>query len=67
MNEDAPRTVDPDRLRETSQQVFGALSGAMTAAMIYLGDRLGLYRALAGMPPPHYPGGPPPGPPPQHY
>jgi 2-polyprenyl-3-methyl-5-hydroxy-6-metoxy-1,4-benzoquinol methylase len=48
MNEDAPRTVDPDRLRETSQQVFGALSGAMTAAMIYLGDRLGLYRALAG-------------------
>ena len=51
MNEDAPRTVDPDRLRETSQQVFGALSGAMTAAMIYLGDRLGLYRALAGRPP----------------
>jgi 2-polyprenyl-3-methyl-5-hydroxy-6-metoxy-1,4-benzoquinol methylase len=28
--------------------VFGALSGAMTSAMICLGDRLGLYRSLAG-------------------
>jgi len=38
---------DPDRLKEFSKQVFGALQGAMTSAMIHLGDRLGLYRALA--------------------
>ncbi|MDJ0769929.1 MAG: class I SAM-dependent methyltransferase [Ilumatobacter sp.] len=36
-----------DRLRLFSAQVFGKLEGAMTAGMIHLGDRLGLYRALA--------------------
>ena len=38
---------DPDKLKAFSFQVFDALQGAMTAAMIHLGDRLGLYRALA--------------------
>jgi 2-polyprenyl-3-methyl-5-hydroxy-6-metoxy-1,4-benzoquinol methylase len=38
---------DPERLKEFAKHVFGALSGAMTSAMICLGDRLGLYRALA--------------------
>lgn len=48
MNDRDPRPLDPDALRAAAQQVFGALGGAMTSAMIYLGDRLGLYRALAG-------------------
>ncbi|MGH0029152.1 MAG: class I SAM-dependent methyltransferase [Myxococcota bacterium] len=40
-------SLDPDRLKQFSKHVFGALEGAMTSAMISLGDRLGLYRALA--------------------
>jgi SAM-dependent methyltransferase len=39
--------VDPEVLKQVSLRVFGALSGAMTSAMIHLGDRLGLFRALA--------------------
>jgi len=49
---ESPRSVDPDRLKAFAKHVFGALEGAMTSAMIHLGDRLGLYRALveAGAP-----------------
>jgi hypothetical protein len=36
-----------DRLRMFTFQVFTKLEGAVTAGMIHLGDRLGLYRALA--------------------
>lgn len=39
--------IDPEALKDYAKRVFGALGGAMTSAMIYLGDRLGLYRALA--------------------
>ncbi len=39
--------LDPDRLKLFSFQLFSQLQGAVTAGMIYLGDRLGLYRALA--------------------
>jgi len=39
--------VDPDRLKRFSFHVFTKLEGAVTAGMIHLGDRLGLYRALA--------------------
>jgi hypothetical protein len=39
--------IDSDRLGALARTVFGALGGAMTAAMIHVGDRLGLYRALA--------------------
>jgi 2-polyprenyl-3-methyl-5-hydroxy-6-metoxy-1,4-benzoquinol methylase len=42
------RELDPDRLKDFSKTVFGALQGAMTSAMISLGDRLGLYKALVG-------------------
>ncbi len=45
MGED-PRKIDPDKLKSFAKHVFGALEGAMTSAMIHLGDRLGLYRAL---------------------
>jgi len=39
--------TDADKLKEYAKRLFGALGGAMTSAMVYLGDRLGLYRALA--------------------
>jgi SAM-dependent methyltransferase len=39
--------VDPDRLRDFSRRLFGHLNGAVTSALVYLGDELGLYRALA--------------------
>jgi SAM-dependent methyltransferase len=39
--------MDADRLKQFAGRVFGALGGATTSAMIHLGDRLGLYRALA--------------------
>ena len=45
---DAPAPIDPERFQTYAKRVFGALGGAMTSAMICLGDRLGLYRALAG-------------------
>jgi len=45
-----PAAIDPDRMREMARTVFGAYSGAVTSAMIYLGDRLGLYTAMAGQP-----------------
>jgi 2-polyprenyl-3-methyl-5-hydroxy-6-metoxy-1,4-benzoquinol methylase len=46
-----PAPLDPEKLKEYAKLVFGALGGAMTSTMIYLGDRLGLYQALAGSPP----------------
>jgi SAM-dependent methyltransferase len=39
--------IDRQRLKAYAKLVFGALGGAFTSAMIHLGDRLGLYRALA--------------------
>jgi SAM-dependent methyltransferase len=39
--------VDPDRLKATAKHAFDQLAGAVTAAMMYLGESLGLYRALA--------------------
>jgi 2-polyprenyl-3-methyl-5-hydroxy-6-metoxy-1,4-benzoquinol methylase len=44
----ASAPIDPERFKDYAKLVFGALGGAMTSAMIYLGDRMGLYRALAG-------------------
>lgn len=38
---------DPDALKLFSFQVFSKLEGAVTAGMIHLGDKLGLYSALA--------------------
>ncbi len=40
--------ADPDLVKLYAFQVFSKLEGAVTAGMIHLGDRLGLYRALAG-------------------
>ena len=50
MNDETP--VDPDKLKMFSFQVFTKLEGAVTAGMIHLGDRLGMYVAMkqAGVP-----------------
>jgi SAM-dependent methyltransferase len=46
--ETTPRAkLDPERLKEYSKHVFGLLNGAVTSALVCLGDELGLYRALA--------------------
>ena len=44
----APRVegVDPDELKMFSFQVWSYKQGEMVSAMIHLGDRLGLYRAM---------------------
>lgn len=43
-----PSQADPDALKMFSFGVFTQLSGAVTAGMIHLGDKLGLFTALAG-------------------
>ena len=47
MTEMAPK-IDIEKAKKTAEQVFGLLGGALVSAMIYLGDRLGLYQALNG-------------------
>jgi SAM-dependent methyltransferase len=44
--------VDPGRVGLFAYLLFSKLEGAVTAAMVHLGDRLGLYSALAGAPGP---------------
>ncbi len=44
---DPERPLDPDLLKGYAFRVFGTMQGAVTAALIHLGDRLGLYLALA--------------------
>jgi len=39
--------VDPDKLKLYSFLLFSKLDGAVTAGMVHLGDRLGLYTAMA--------------------
>ena len=39
--------IDPDALKQFQFRLFTKLEGAMTSGMVHLGDRLGLYRALA--------------------
>ena len=43
-----PQTLDFEKIKAFVERVFGFLSGATVSGMIYLGDRLGLYRALQG-------------------
>ncbi len=44
-----PAKADPEKLKGYLKTVFGSLGGAMTSALICLGDRLGLYGALADL------------------
>ncbi len=41
------RPLDMDKLNAFAGQMVGDLGGAMTASLVVLGDRLGLYKALA--------------------
>jgi SAM-dependent methyltransferase len=41
-----PRTIDMEKAKAKAEHVFGFLGGAVISGMIYLGDRMGLYRAL---------------------
>ena len=41
------RTADPEGIKLFSYSVFTQLSGAFTAGMIHLGDKLGLFEALS--------------------
>ena len=43
-----PRTLDPAKVKASGEHIFGYLKGAAISAMIYLGDNLGLYRAMTG-------------------
>lgn len=43
----AAREVDPNLLKLFQFQVFTKLEGAVTSGMIHLGDRLGIYKAMA--------------------
>src|SRR6202521_1357075 len=40
--------IDIEKAKKTAEQVFDMLGGALVSAMIYLGDRMGLYQALNG-------------------
>ena len=44
--------IDPDALKLFSFLLFSKLEGAVTSGMVHLGDRLGLYSALASSPTP---------------
>ena len=43
----APAAVDPDRLQALVEQAVGDFGSVLNAALVVVGDRLGLYRALA--------------------
>jgi 2-polyprenyl-3-methyl-5-hydroxy-6-metoxy-1,4-benzoquinol methylase len=45
------RSTDPDKMKDYAKLVFGALGGAMTSALIGLGDRLGLFAKLGELGP----------------
>jgi ubiquinone/menaquinone biosynthesis C-methylase UbiE len=42
-----PAAVDPDKLNAFMGKMVGDMGAAMSAALVILGDRLGIYRALA--------------------
>jgi SAM-dependent methyltransferase len=40
--------VNEERLHEFVMKAFGDMSGALTSALVVIGDKLGLYKAMAG-------------------
>jgi 2-polyprenyl-3-methyl-5-hydroxy-6-metoxy-1,4-benzoquinol methylase len=40
--------IDIEKAKKTAEHVFGMLGGALVSGMVYLGERMGLYRALNG-------------------
>lgn len=49
-NDVARRTIDPEALQQLVGQAVGDFGAVLSAALVVVGDRLGLYRALAGSP-----------------
>ncbi len=45
---DKNQRIDIEKTGKFAEEIFGHLGGALIAAMIHLGERLGLYRALNG-------------------
>lgn len=41
-------TIDPAIIEQKAGMAFGYLTGAIVSGMIYLGEKMGLYRAMAG-------------------
>jgi SAM-dependent methyltransferase len=41
-------TIDPDRVEHYVHQLVGELGTAMSSVLVHVGDRLGLYKAMAG-------------------
>jgi hypothetical protein len=39
--------IDVEKATKTAEHVLGLLGGAVVSGMIYLGDRMGLYRAMS--------------------
>lgn len=50
MATDSP-SINMEKVKANAERVLGFLGGALVSGMIYLGDRLGLYRALQGSAP----------------
>ena len=44
----APPTIDEHKLNAFMGQIVGELGATVNAGLIVIGDRLGLYRAMAG-------------------
>jgi hypothetical protein len=40
--------IDIEKATKTAEHVFAILGGAVVSGMIYLGDRMGLYRTMHG-------------------
>ena len=45
---DEPRTLDPDKLMSFVFRAVDEVGAALNAALVVMGDKLGLYRAMAG-------------------
>lgn len=47
----APQPIDEKKLHEFVMKAVGEMGAAMNAALILVGDKLGLYKAMAGSAP----------------
>jgi SAM-dependent methyltransferase len=48
MSTSAPQTINESQLQEFVMRAVGEMGAAMNAALIVIGDKLGLYKAMAG-------------------
>ena len=45
---DQNQQIDLEKTQKFAQEIFGHLAGALVSGTIYLGERMGLFRALNG-------------------